>query len=301
MKPGLNRPIPGKDMQNIESQLRRHFREERKQKEKRADLLRADPYANSMQGHSSGMMDSATSSSEVFYTLNLHDSFSQSGSPDGGGLLEQSTSNMDDSFASSTHGHHAPSSSSSARIHTASSGLESIPLHGGCGLQQLSQSPSSSGESGGRWDVGGGVAKSPPFHRTWSGSGSVSGARTGARMGAPQQDTCKYQLTLSGVTVAILESNPVHTHLPSQRTDGTSGDRGGTDDHPSTTPPSSPSSSPSSSSSSSAHHSSLDGSGLDPVSYLDTVARLLRNGINHREIQGHQDTLAQVLPQDHLL
>lgn len=276
---GVNRPIPGKDMRDIESQLRHHRHEEKRRREHRRDLLRADPYKNSMRGegsHRGGLTDSAATSADMFYSLNLHDSFSESGPSELGDRSMESSicttaasSAMVDSYSSTVHSRRKSPDGIFSRHDplgggTGSSGsLESIPLSGGTGLQQL--------------------AHSPEVRRRGRNKDSTLGNTVGtgpqADTGIVQQDICKYSLTLSGVTVAILEANPAYTHpvdksRSQQRTT-----------EPSSTGPS----------------SSLNSSGLDPMCYLSAVAEVLSDGVNRREIQKHQERLAQTLPQDHLL
>ena len=274
---GQNRPIPGKDMRDIESQLRHHRHEERKRREHRQDLLRADPYKNSMQREASrieGLTGSTATSADMFYSLNLHDSFLESGQSDLGDRSMESSlcttaasSAMADSYTSSIHSRRKSPDSIFSQYGggTCSSGsLESIPLSGGTGLQQLAHSPEVKRR---------GRNKESTFGNTSAGTGAQVGA------GITQQDVCKYSLTLSGITVAILEANPAYTHpvdksWTQQRTT-----------EPSSTGPS----------------SSLHSSGLDPMTYLSAVAEVLSDGVNRREIQKHQERLAQTLPQDHLL
>ena len=266
---GLNRPIPGKDMRNIESQLRHHFHEERRRKEHRGDLLRADPYQNSIRGGSGGMADSTTTSADMFYSLNLHDSFSESSRSEVGDRSMESSlyaasasSTMGDSYSSTAHSRAKSPDSVYSRYNPFGEGnspLESITLSGGTGLQQLAHSPGAKRKQKGR-----------------------SRGGSGGKVGITQQDLCQYSLTLSGVTVAVLEANPAYTHP----TDKPRKQRENAE--PSSVGPTS-------------QHSSLDSSGLDAMCYLSEVTKVLRGGVNRREIQRHQDSLAQALPQDHLL
>ena len=275
---GVNRPIPGKDLHDIESQLRHHFREERRHKEHRGDLLKADPYQTIHRGAGGprllGMTDSTYTSADMFYSLNLHDSFSEASRSETAGerSMESSicttaaSSTMGDSFISSTRGRRK--SPDSLYSHWDRYSEDSLPLSGGSGLQQLAQSPTVK-------------------HRDWSREGTPRTSRKGVagvvggavRGGITQQDVCKYSLTLSGVTVAVLEANPTHTHPTGEHRSK----RGNSDQ------------------SSAGPHSSLDSSGLDPVCYLSEVADVLRDGVNRREILRNQECLAQALPLDHLL
>ena len=288
---GLNRPIPGQDMHKIESQLRSHFREEKKRKELRRDLLRADPYENSMQGVHSRMTGSG-SSSDLFYSLDLHDSFMADRA------MEASTtglSSMSDSFVSTNH----PTLTSDPRTHmyamTSGTSLDDVSLGEGSGLEQLlDTSPvhrtgmKKSERSSGR--------KSPLSQHTWAGSphssktGVSRATSTGTgtakvRSGHSQQDLCKYSLLLSGVTLAILEANPTYTHLQSSEKPAPDPVTHHHQQSQASQPP-----------------CSMDNCvGLDPISYFEAMAELLRSGINRKEIQACQSDLAQILPRDHLL
>ena len=48
-------------------------------------------------------------------------------------------------------------------------------------------------------------------------------------------------------------------------------------------------------------YSSVDEGGLDPMRYFESMAVLLKAGVNRRVLQSTQEELAQVLPADHLL
>ena len=278
---GGNRPIPKGDMHDIETQLRHHVHEERRREEHRGDLLRADPYQQrgSRGGrggsHFGGMTDSTVTSADMFYSLNLHDSFSETLSHRGNQSLESSvytetaSSTMGDSYVSSAHSHRRSPESVYRRCEPYtteddnSTALDSIPLSGGCGLEQLvtpthSRRRKSSGSTPGDLMGGGG-----------------RGGGGGKRGRITQQDVCKYSLTLSGVTVAILQANPVYTHPTDKHR------------HQSEKTTNGP--------------SSLDGSGLDPLCYLSEVSEVLKCGVNRREVQRQQEGLAQALPLDHLL
>ena len=289
---GINRPIPGKDMRNIESQLQHHLHEERKRREHRGDLLRADPYKTSMLGGGSRggiMTDSTASTSNMFYSLDLRDSFSEP-SRSGERSMETSTctavsSAMGDSYTSTVHSHTLSGDGIHSRYDPFGDGasvLDSVSLHEGPGLQQLAHSPLTGRRRGAERDSIDGRRR---------GRGGVGGGRAGIT----QQDVCKYSLTLSGVTVAILEADPAYTHPHSQRNEKPRG-QGKTEQIFAAGL-----SGLSSSSSSSSRYSSLDSSGLDPMSYLSEVAKVLRGGVNRREIQRNQERLGQALPQDHLL
>lgn len=137
-------------------------------------------------------------------------------------------------------------------VHRRSLEGENVPFHDGVGLQQLSQSP--------------------PSHQHHAPSG---------RVGMPQtksSSSCKYTLTLSGLTVALLEANPAHTYTTSTGESPTGG----------STPNHTPS-------------SSLDEGGLDAVRYFELICELLKGGINQYQLDWHRKELAQLLPADHLM
>jgi len=288
--PGQNRPIPKNDMRTIESQLRHQLKEQKMKSQQREDLLHADPWENSLR--SSNMGESTCSSSDEFFSLDLNSSYTAA-------PLEK-TKNMEDSFISTTSKVGGDSSaavlpSSASHIHgrCVSSNMESIPLHGGTGLQQLSESPSLSSRK-----LSTPPTRSPPLPRPRSGSSNVSttssssrstGVRSRRQSESPH-DLCKYSLTIGGVTIALLEADPMYTYttpgLP--RESSTSG---------------SPSNSINSSTGSSCYgrYSSVDEGGLDPVKYFETMAELLKEGVNKVAFKSEQEKLAHVLPNDHLL
>lgn len=257
---GINRPIPSGKLHGMQSQLRSHFREERRQQERRRDLLTADPY----QGRGgSRMTDSAiTTSPDMFYSLNLHDSFSEASRSEVSGersmesslcTTAASVTTMVDSYALSSHNFRGRSPDST-HTYSEEEDLESIALGGGSGLQQLSPGTT---------------------RRERSGSGARGGGGGGGRGGIAPHDVCKYSLTLSGITVAILQANPTYTH-PTDKSRSKKAE-------------------------SFQQFSSLNNAGLDPMCYLSEVANILRAGVNRREIQRQQEHLAQALPLDHLL
>ena len=264
---GKNRPIPGRELHGMQSQLRQQLREEKRQRERRRDLLTADPYPGGRGGSGiGGMTDSTmTASPDMFYSLNLHDSFSEASRSEVRGersmesslcTTAASVTTMGDSFTSTDFrsGRGRSPDSILTGAHGEEGDLDSIALGGGSGLQQLAQSPGTTGRGS-----------------------THSRMRGGVRGGVSPHDVCKYSLTLSGITVAVLQANPVYTHP----TDTSR--RGKTE--PTTTQ----------------QYSSLDSSGLDPMCYLLEVANVLRAGVNRREIQRQQEHLAQALPLDHLL
>ena len=247
------------------------------------------------------MTDSTCMASpDMFFSLNLHDSFSEVSRSDLGGdrSMESSlysattSSTMGDSYTSAVHNRGKPPGSVYSRYTERSgvgSGLDNIPLGGGCGLQQL-------------------VGRGHGVSRQSKNRDDSNSRMGGARGGVSQQDVCKYSLTVSGVTVAVLQADPAYTH-PSNQTQtqhgghtelsatGPSSDGTSSNGAPSSgTSPNEPSSN-----GTSGPFSSLDSSGLDPMYYLTEVTEVMRGGVNRREIQRQQERLGQALPLDHLL
>lgn len=291
------------------------------------------------------------STNEEFYSLDLAHSCSGSISTH----MTQSVTQMEDSFISTMSrvssqdtysGYRASSTVTGRSDHSTGGGhiygrsiasdLESIPLHEGVGLQQLSLSPpfqipqyhsspnhyhhASSGggmHSSRVTGYSGGAASftpvgyksSPPMPRGSTRNGtdgsllssapSESGTQTSTAAHRKQyadlrdHNVCRYSFTISGITLALLEADPMHTHCT-----------------PATQYSSSPptflrkSPSPPSQSSprnSSGRLSSVDEGGLDPIKYFETVSALLEEGINRKVLQNKQEELSQVLPNDHLL
>ena len=362
MKPGRSRPIPKGDLKTIESQLARHQLNEQRAKAKRQqreDPFHANPWDNSFGRHeTSALVDSTISTNEEFYTLDLAHSYAGSISTQ----MTQSVTQMEDSFIStashvssqdtySSYGRAPPSTTGrSERSVTPGGGggahiygrnmagdLESIPLHEGVGLQQLSQSPplpssarhhhasrdsahqyhahgspgsvhvQSSGrhvvlgsadslltQQRGRMGVDGGSILSVQSESGGAGSRQSSTHRKQQHYADSQFDLCKYSFTISGITVALLEADPMHTHTTPAASDSPLLQRG--------SPPSSRTKLDSSSRPDFAESlSSVDEGGLDPVKYFDTVSALLEEGVSRKLLQRKQEELSQVLPNDHLL
>ena len=358
LKPGRSRPILKGDLKTIESQLARHQLNEQKAKAKklqREDPFHANPWDNSLAHHdSSALVDSTVSTNEEFYSLDLAHSFSGSISTH----MTQSVTQMEDSFISTMSrvssqdtysGYRASSTVTGRSDHSTSGGhiygrsiasdLESIPLHEGVGLQQLSLSPPLQtrqyhgstnhyhhvpGSGGGVRSssrptvISGGATSfapvgynSPPMPRgstkintdgsilssAQSESGTQSSTATHTAHRSKQysdlreHDVCKYSFTVSGITLALLEVDPMHTHCaPAAQSSSPPVQR----KSPSPTSQSSPKSS-------NASLSSVDEGGLDPMKYFETVSVLLEEGINRKVLQNKQEELSQVLPNDHLL
>ncbi|XP_064403938.1 autophagy-related protein 2 homolog B-like isoform X2 [Halichondria panicea] len=250
MNPGLSRPIPRADMKTIESQLARHQLKEQKvmtQQQQREDLFHADPWTNALGSQPSrGLTESTLSSQDEFQSLDLNTSYAESNMTQSVGL--------DDSFISTDS--RKSSASSRCDIHTRYGTIDTanIALHAGVGLQQLSGQPGKDQNVMKRLRTESRSENSPP---------GVSRERSG--------EMCRYSLVVGGVTLALLESQPVHIYP----TDGMEGDVRGT--------------------------SSVDNGGLDPGRYFQAVCGLLADGVNKMELDSHGEELAQVLPSDHLL
>ncbi len=109
-------------------------------------------------------------------------------------------------------------------------------------------------------------------------------------------EVCIYSMTCGGLTCAILENTPVHTHItrstggkmsPSDsETDSYSSAKADTD---------------SGSLGSVPELCSLDEGGLDPFKYFDCVKDILNGRVGRREVKNCEKMLGQVLPADHIL
>ena len=315
LRPGQNRPIPKHDMNTIESQLAKHQLKEQKLQsrlQKKQDLFDADPYDNSLTRHDqriTNMTESMNSTADEFYSLDLGNSYGASVATNMSHSVQ-----MEDSFISTTS---QLSSQDISRPSTRQDGrhihgrcvfggdVENVSFHDGAGLAQLSQSPpyGLKQSSPYRTGNGGGVLPrtSPPMKRTRnnsSGSSSHSGSRYGSHSGSnlykhcsdTQHDICKYSITFSGITCALLETDPVYTYSSSNSPGLNSTLQGSSSPHLS-----------SHRAREASGYSSMDEGGLDPLRYFEAVSDLLRDGVNRRVLQSRQEELSQVLPNDHLL
>lgn len=316
IQPGQNRPIPKHDMSTIESQLAKHQLREQKIQSKlqqQQDLFNADPWDNSLTRHhhqTTDMSESMSSTVEEFYSLDLNTSYSAASQTTTD--LTQSVQ-MEDSFVSTTSRLSSQDVAMSRlatrhdgrHIHErcVTSDVERVPLHDGAGLAQLSKSP----PYGLNQELllrtsGGGISPntSPPMQRMRSVSGGSSQSSYRARSSSNlhkhcsdgQHDMCKYSITFSGITCALLETDPVYTYSSTVPT------------LKSTLVQQNQSSSPSSSFHGATEinqYSSMDEGGLDPLKYFEAVSELLRDGVNRTVLQNRQEELSQVLPNDHLL
>lgn len=268
---GQSRPIPKSDMKTIESQLAKHQLREQKLKAKlqqREDLFHADPWNNSLANPRS-LADSTHSSSDEFFSLDLTTSYAESTS-----ATIQSVS-LEDSYLSTDS--KLSSATPPPGIHTRYGVTDTvnIPLHSGVGLQQLSQNAGLSHANKGQ--------RSPTTRRSRTVSGE---AEHPPRAANHQTDMCKYSVTVGGVTIALLESQPLYTYTP------------GIDSSVWATRPSL---SPNSLVEETSPYCSIDEGGLDPLKYFETVCKLLADGVSRKELESKEEELAQVLPNDHLL
>lgn len=104
-----------------------------------------------------------------------------------------------------------------------------------------------------------------------------------------EDELCRYTLILSGVTLVLLEANPIHTYSQLsgralQESDVFSSVQ-----------------SQFSTSSSSLEYCSMDEGGLDPVKYFESVHDILCGRVTRYDVMKHQEQLGRVLPTDHLL
>lgn len=259
-----SRPISHGDRTTIEWQLAHHQQQEQHRakampgrsrgqdgRSRRQDLLDADPWENSIpQTKPPEVPLTLATAADNFYSLDLTSSLTASA---GGG---QAT--MEDSFESTTSHLPSPSLVKGAGL---GAGLaardvatvhrrcfeendfdEALTLHEGVGLQQLAQSPA-------------------PQPR------KVCAPQL--RTGPPQ--SCKCTLTLSGVTLSLLEADPCHVYSGGERE------------------------------SSMETEASMDKGGLDTLKYFELVSELLKDGVNQNQVAFCQEQLAQILPADHLM
>lgn len=265
-RPGHNRPIPQQAMRNIETQLQQHMDREQQRRREREENLRQDPWELTAQGGKGvrGRDDSLSCMTESMYSNTMEEFM-----PFDAHVTEEEKQTLAVRSPDGGHlGQPRPSSRGSIFDRYRQDSFEQlsdIELKGGVGLQQLSlsdQSPLLPASSNTQW-------------RLRSGGGGEGGRLEDVA------EACRYSLTVGGVTCALLEANPVHTH-PS------SGASTKTGSHPS-------------SSSSSPVFCSLDESGLDPVKYFSAVGGVLRGGVTRALVLGHQEQLGHILPADHLL
>lgn len=314
LPPGQSRPIPKADMKTIESQLAKHQLKEQKVKAKlqqREDLFHADPWDNSLASHNPprNLTGSTYSSVEEFYSLDLNTSYAGSTT---GTCVSHSPTHMEDSFMSTTsrissNDGQFPRQTDSLHIHgrCVSNDVDDIPLHAGSGLQQLSQNLSSDSNQNFRQRQNDFLkVQSPSARRPRAESGASSGGCSSGgssvnsgkafSSGRHGQDVCKYNITFGGITLALLESEPMYMYTAPGITSSlltTSKTR--------LSPPQEGVNNPGLMETS--RYSSVDEGGLDPLKYFETVSALLKDGVNRKELENKQEEMAQILPNDHLL
>ena len=111
-------------------------------------------------------------------------------------------------------------------------------------------------------------------------------------------EVCIYSLTCGGLTCAILENTPVHTHNTRSNGDKVSpSDNGSEADSYS----SAKADVDAGSLGSTSELCSLDEGGLDPFKYFDCVKDILKGRVGRKEIKNCEKILGQVLPADHIL
>jgi hypothetical protein len=106
-------------------------------------------------------------------------------------------------------------------------------------------------------------------------------------------DVSKYSLVVSGLTLAILEGNPIHTY-PSDTSHDDDDDDGNNDMFDSVK-------SHMSLNSTHMDYCCIDEGGLDPSKYLLSLHDILQGIVNRGKIVLHQEQLGRVLPADHIL
>lgn len=265
---GQGRPISHGDRNTIESQLVRRQQQEQHHTKttplglgNRQDLLDADPWENSIPQTTPLKQPSTSSGAENFYSLDLNSSLSSSS-------VSEKTS-MDDSFVSTSRdplvrgAERGRTSTVHRRCLEGDDSDGMIDLHGGVGLQQLSQSP----------------PYSSPLKQTGTPQASSSLPRKSCnpqpKSGLGPHPSTNCTLTLSGITLALLEADPSHTYTPCLTGELVGGVAG--------------------------EEASMDEGGLDPGKYFELVSELLKDGVNRHQLALHQEQLAQVLPADHLM
>ena len=274
---GYNRPIPQQAMRKIETQLVEHMETQRKLRQAERERQQLDPWDHISNQNSKASPTTLTpSNDEVFYSFDLnsdeHDSANRMKAGPGGTSLASGGGIIN-----------------KRQIITRQPLEDQFQLGGGVGLQQLS-----------------GLSSSPS-----PSSSPHNGRRGGSKreeMGGRSDELCHYTLVLSGITVALLEANPIHTYSRSSSHDRIGGGGGGGEgsllmqesamfmsaqSHVGT--------GVSSPLSGSEEYRSLDEGGLDPVKYFESVWDILNGRVNRQSVGRHQEQLGRVLPTDHLL
>ena len=272
---GQSRPISHGDRTTIETQLARQQQEQAvhhvggKRKGRGQDLLDADPWENSIPQTTPLKPAAQSPGVDDFYSLDLTSSLTSS--------AMSGRTDMEDSFVSTAS--RLPVSKGmelrgrgvgGATVHRRQlegDGLDA--LHEGVGLQQLSQTPPLH-EGVGLQQLHE-LSRSPAYSKH-----SVPHSSPSLPHKTPQlkstHPSCTCTLTLSGITLALLEADPSHTYTSG----GTPGEACSAE-------------------------ASMDEGGLDASKYFELVSQLLKDGVNHHQLTLHQEQLAQVLPADHLM
>lgn len=153
--------------------------------------------------------------------------------------------------------------------------LSEIELGEGEGLQQLASHP----------------FKPPPSRAAAVKACLQQGAPKGlGASGRSSTDSARYSITVGGLTCSLLEANPLYTHPPSTyqmpndngSSLGSTGSRTG-------------------SLGSSPEFCSMDEGGLDPCKYLESMGRILKEGVSRGSVKAAQSLLGQTLAANHLL
>lgn len=295
---GQSRPIPEADKNTLETQLAHHQQLEQHKarvSHQRQDLLNADPWEIShaittgpvamlqkphlLPGTDSTCPDSTEE--EHFYSLDLTSSLTSSVLSNEPAAMDVSTMPTSPTPVEKGAWFGGRMGTVHRRFLEGEESGEAIPLHEGVGLQQLSQSPPD------------GPSSHQPYPSTRQPSFPIT----------PQQrcpPSYKYSLTLSGMTLSLLEADPPHTYTTRLKSEdslpgpGSTGPGTGTGSGPSTGPDTGAGLGANSG-------SSIDDGGLDTVKYFELVSELLKSGVNHHQLELQHQELAQVLPADHLM
>ncbi len=151
-----------------------------------------------------------------------------------------------------------------------------------------SQSPKGAASNNGRYGEGAGLGQvTPRLHPPHRDSNFTPTTR----QSSTTTDVCVYSVTLGGLTCAILENKPIHTHVT--RSNGRESEASSETDSYSSARAESDSNSP--------ELCSLDEGGLDPFKYFDCVMDVVSGNVGQREMKSCEGKLGQVLPADHIL
>ena len=269
---GYNRPIPQQAMRTIETQLMQHIDTQRKRKEEEEELLQLDPWDITLRyKQNSNPSDDITNCNDRFYSFDLNNS----------------TSDVQQVMPAANYPR-PPGTAIRQRSSSKTQDYSHVAMSDGVGLQQLSlfESPS----------------QSPRTQRQIHNNI----VPTGKPLVNTEHDACHYSLVLSGLTIALLETNPIHTYSTDQFTAGsgsefTTGSGSGNLMNDSELFESVHSHFSNDSLSSNFEYCSIDEGGLDPGKYFVSVQDILHGRVGKHDIERHQEQLGRVLPADHLL